>query len=182
VGMVHSGSPSLHAILEELASEDDSTSSDGGSSGFPIPWECNMVTSAIPIVTTPSRKETLELYTIPAVPQRTPLYLSWTPDSSPNGYWPTRRNDNTFCRTTSSAELCDDRVNSSATEWPLRLKWWTYTHTSPLLRQIGPQQPTMGSGSFPPSPRLARMWPLWLRLWTHCLHPLPTRWARCISK
>jgi hypothetical protein len=36
VGMVHSGSPSLHTILEESADEDDTTSSGGGSLGFPI--------------------------------------------------------------------------------------------------------------------------------------------------
>jgi hypothetical protein len=34
VGMVHSGSSSMYAILEESACEDDSTSSDGGSFGF----------------------------------------------------------------------------------------------------------------------------------------------------
>jgi hypothetical protein len=36
VGMVHSGLPSLHAILEESTNGDDSTSSDRGSSSFPI--------------------------------------------------------------------------------------------------------------------------------------------------
>jgi hypothetical protein len=71
VGMVRSGSPSLHAILEELASEDDSASSDGRSSDFPISQECNVVTSAIPIATTPSLEETPVLQTIPVVPQWT---------------------------------------------------------------------------------------------------------------
>jgi hypothetical protein len=52
VGMVHSGSPSLHAILEELAREDDLISSDRESSNFPIPWDCNVVTPVIPVVTT----------------------------------------------------------------------------------------------------------------------------------
>jgi hypothetical protein len=61
VGMVCSKSPSLHGILEESVSEDDSASSDGGSSSFPIPRECNVVTSAIPIATTPSSEETLVL-------------------------------------------------------------------------------------------------------------------------
>jgi hypothetical protein len=37
VGMVLSGSPSLHAILEESTSEDDLASSDGGSFDYPIP-------------------------------------------------------------------------------------------------------------------------------------------------
>jgi hypothetical protein len=43
VGMTHNGMPSLHTIFEEYASEDDSTSSEGGSSGFPISWGCNVV-------------------------------------------------------------------------------------------------------------------------------------------
>jgi hypothetical protein len=52
MGMVHSGLLSLLAILKESANEDDSALSDGESSGFLIPWECNVVTSAIPITTT----------------------------------------------------------------------------------------------------------------------------------
>jgi hypothetical protein len=36
LGMVQGGSPSLYTILEEFTSDDDSTSSDGGSSSFPI--------------------------------------------------------------------------------------------------------------------------------------------------
>jgi hypothetical protein len=47
MGMVHNGSPSLHAILKESTSEDDSASSDGGSSNFPISRGCNMVTPAV---------------------------------------------------------------------------------------------------------------------------------------
>jgi hypothetical protein len=68
--MVHSGLPSLHAILEESTSEDDSVSSDGGSSSFPIPQDCNVVTPAVPIMTTPSLEETPVLQTMPAVQQR----------------------------------------------------------------------------------------------------------------
>jgi hypothetical protein len=60
-GMAHSRSPSLHAILEESPNEDDSASSEGESSSSPIPRVCNVVTSAIPIVTTPSLEETLVL-------------------------------------------------------------------------------------------------------------------------
>jgi hypothetical protein len=41
-----------------------------GGSAFPIPWECNMVTSAISIVTTPPPEETLMLQTVLAEPQR----------------------------------------------------------------------------------------------------------------
>jgi hypothetical protein len=71
MGMAHSGSPSLHAILKESPSEDDSTLINGESSDFPIPRECNMVTSAIPIATMPPPEETPTLQTIPAVQQWT---------------------------------------------------------------------------------------------------------------
>jgi hypothetical protein len=50
--MAYSGSPSLHAILEESPSDDDSVSSEGESSGSPLPRACNVVISAVPIVTT----------------------------------------------------------------------------------------------------------------------------------
>jgi hypothetical protein len=52
-GMTRSGLPSLHAMVEESPSEDDSASSEGESSGFPILRTYNVVTSAIPITTTP---------------------------------------------------------------------------------------------------------------------------------
>jgi hypothetical protein len=71
------GWPSLHAIFEESASEDDSASSDGESFSFPIPWDCNVVTSAIPIMTTPPPEGTPVLQTILAVQQ-------WTAVPQPN--------------------------------------------------------------------------------------------------
>jgi hypothetical protein len=67
-GMARSGSLSLHAILEESPSEDDSTSSNGGSSEFPVPQACNRVNSTIPIATMPPSEETPALQTITAVP------------------------------------------------------------------------------------------------------------------
>jgi hypothetical protein len=70
-GMTHSGSLSLHAILKELPSEDDSASSEGESSGFPLLRACNIVISVIPIATTPPPEETLVPQTIQARPQRT---------------------------------------------------------------------------------------------------------------
>jgi hypothetical protein len=71
--MARSGSPSLHAILEESLSEDDLASSKGESFGFFVLRACNMVTSAIPIATMPLPEETPMLQTIPAVPQRTAI-------------------------------------------------------------------------------------------------------------
>jgi hypothetical protein len=68
-GMARSGSPSLHAILEESPSGDNSASSEGESSGFPIPMACNVVTSATPITTTPLPEETPVHQTILEVPQ-----------------------------------------------------------------------------------------------------------------
>jgi hypothetical protein len=52
VGVACSGSPSLHAFPEESTGEDNSASSEGGSSGFPISQGCNVVTSTVPIATT----------------------------------------------------------------------------------------------------------------------------------
>jgi hypothetical protein len=49
MGMVHSGSPSLYAIVDESASEDNSASSDWGSSGFPLSRGCNVQTLTVPI-------------------------------------------------------------------------------------------------------------------------------------
>jgi hypothetical protein len=65
--MVHSGSPSPHAILEELANKDELASSDRECSAFSIPQDCNVVTPAIPIMTMPPSEETPVLETIPAV-------------------------------------------------------------------------------------------------------------------
>jgi hypothetical protein len=56
-GMTHSGTPSLHAILEESPSEDDSSLSKE-SSNSPLPSMCNKVTSAAPIMTMPPLEET----------------------------------------------------------------------------------------------------------------------------
>jgi hypothetical protein len=53
VGMTHSGSPSLHTILEDSVDEVDITSSGGRSFDFPIFQKCNMVTPTVPITTKP---------------------------------------------------------------------------------------------------------------------------------
>jgi hypothetical protein len=69
VGMVYSGSPSLHAILEESAGKDNSASNDGGSYNFPISQGCNAVPPAVPIIITPPSEGTSVPLTIPMVPQ-----------------------------------------------------------------------------------------------------------------
>jgi hypothetical protein len=71
MGMVHSGSPSLFAILEESGSEDNLALSDLGGSYFPIPQDCNEVTPVIPIATTPPPEGTPVLQTTPTVQQWT---------------------------------------------------------------------------------------------------------------
>jgi hypothetical protein len=53
VGVVHNGLPSLQTILEESTDEGDTASSGVGSSDFPVSWGCNVVTSSVPITTTP---------------------------------------------------------------------------------------------------------------------------------
>jgi hypothetical protein len=57
VGMVHNGSPSLHTVLEESSDKGDTTSGGGGTSGFPSPRGCNVVTPTVPIATTPLPKK-----------------------------------------------------------------------------------------------------------------------------
>jgi hypothetical protein len=69
-GTAHSGSPSLLAILEKSPSKDNLASSEGESSGFPVPRACNAVISTVPIVTMPPPEETLMPQTILARPQR----------------------------------------------------------------------------------------------------------------
>jgi hypothetical protein len=75
--MSHSGSSSLHAILEESPSKDNSDSSEGESSGFPLQRACSVVIPTIPIATTPPPEEILEFQTAPTrprwVPKLTPL-------------------------------------------------------------------------------------------------------------
>jgi hypothetical protein len=73
VRIAHSGSPSLHTILEDSIDEGDTTSSGGGSSCFPISRECNMVTLAVLITTTPSSEGTLMPLAIATVPLRTAI-------------------------------------------------------------------------------------------------------------
>jgi hypothetical protein len=69
--VTHSGSPLLHAILEELSSEDDSVSSEGEISSSSLPRACNAVMPATPTVTTQLPKETPTFHTAPMRPQQT---------------------------------------------------------------------------------------------------------------
>jgi hypothetical protein len=73
VGMTQSGSPSPHAILEEFASEDDSVMTEGGSSGFPISQESNVVKPTIPMATTPPPEGTPAPLTIPTILSQTTM-------------------------------------------------------------------------------------------------------------
>jgi hypothetical protein len=54
-------------ILEESSDEGDIASGGGGSSGFPNPRWCNVVTPIVPITTTPLPKITLALLTTPTI-------------------------------------------------------------------------------------------------------------------
>jgi hypothetical protein len=69
--MSRSGSPSVDAILEESPSEDDSESTEGESSVFPLQRACSTVIPAVPTVTMPLSEETTEFQTAPTRPQRT---------------------------------------------------------------------------------------------------------------
>jgi hypothetical protein len=74
-------------MLEESVCEDDSTSSEWGSSSFPISQGCNVVTPTIPIATTPSPEGNPVPLTIPTVPlwsvvpqPNTELFPKWLRD------------------------------------------------------------------------------------------------------
>jgi hypothetical protein len=71
MGMVHSGSPSLHTILEDSADEFYSTSSGEGSSGFPICRRHSMGTLPTPLTTTPRPEDA-------STPQTMATNLPWT--------------------------------------------------------------------------------------------------------
>jgi hypothetical protein len=71
MGMVHSGSPSLHTILDESISEEESASSDMGTSGFPISQGCNVVTPVVPNIAILPPEGTSVLLTILMTPLRT---------------------------------------------------------------------------------------------------------------
>jgi hypothetical protein len=58
-GMPRSGSLLLYDILEESPSKDDSSSSEGESSGSPLLRECERMISVTTIMTTPLSEETL---------------------------------------------------------------------------------------------------------------------------
>jgi hypothetical protein len=71
VEMAHRRSLSLHTILEDSADDGDTTSSGGRSSVFPISRGCNVVTTSIPIITTPPSESTPTPLAIVTVPLQT---------------------------------------------------------------------------------------------------------------
>jgi hypothetical protein len=73
VGMVRSGSPSLHAILEESASEDNSTLSDGRKLWLSYPLGLQRGDLGCPHRNYTTVGGHPMLQTIPTVPQRTAI-------------------------------------------------------------------------------------------------------------
>jgi hypothetical protein len=71
IGMVHIGSPSLHIALEESSDKGNAALCDGGSSGFPVPRGCNVVTLIVPITTIGEHSDTSNHLNGPAVNHRT---------------------------------------------------------------------------------------------------------------
>jgi hypothetical protein len=136
-GMAHNGSPSLHAILKELPSEDGSTSSEGESSGSLIPMMCNVVTSATPIATTPLPKETPVHQTIPAALRKVTIPRS---DTRPLPEQPTfaRSSGDVPCRTTSNVKPRSDKASMPTSGRSLRPDWPTYTNASRCWKQARP--------------------------------------------
>jgi hypothetical protein len=71
IGMVHSGSPSLHITLEDSSDDGGDALGTGGSSGSPGPQGYNVVTPTIPITATPALENTPALLTILTVTVQT---------------------------------------------------------------------------------------------------------------
>jgi hypothetical protein len=69
--MLHSGSPSLHTTLKDSSDVGSVTLGAKGSSGFPDPRGCNVVTSILPITATSAPENTLAHLTILMVTVRT---------------------------------------------------------------------------------------------------------------
>jgi hypothetical protein len=67
MGVVHSGSPSLHTAIKDSSDESGAALGEGPSSGSPSPQGCNMVTLSVPITTTSALESTPTLLTIPTV-------------------------------------------------------------------------------------------------------------------
>jgi hypothetical protein len=81
MGMAHSGSSSLHTILEDSTDVGNTTSSRGRSSSFPVSRECNVVTPSVPIMSAAPSEGTptpLAITTVPlwtAAPQPYPMLI-----------------------------------------------------------------------------------------------------------
>jgi hypothetical protein len=71
IGMVQSGSPSLHTTLKELSDEGNTTLGEGGNSRLLGLQGCNVVTLIVFITTALPPENTPALLTIPIVPLRT---------------------------------------------------------------------------------------------------------------
>jgi hypothetical protein len=67
VGILHSGSPSLHTALEDSFDEGGAASGEEGSSGSPDPRAYDVATPRAPITTTLAPESTPVLLTIPTV-------------------------------------------------------------------------------------------------------------------
>jgi hypothetical protein len=72
MGMTHSGSPSLHVIIEDSTDEFYMTSSGEGSSGHPVSRRCSTGASPTPIATTPWPQDAPTTQTMMTVPRADP--------------------------------------------------------------------------------------------------------------
>jgi hypothetical protein len=121
IGMVHTGSPSLHTALKESSDEDGVALGAGGSSGSPDPRGCNVVTPTDPITATLAPKNTPTLQTIPTVTVWIVVpSQEWSSSSINNKL--TRRNNKrepAFGRSTSSCGQLKTTMSLTASKHPL---------------------------------------------------------------
>jgi hypothetical protein len=171
--MACNGSPSLHAILEELPNEDDLASSEGE---LQLSHPNGMQHSNL----CRRRRKPRHFRSYQWCRRGLPC-LNRTLDPSLSNRQLNRRSDNAPYRTTLNTKSHSDGASSSTSGWPLRQDWLTCINVNRRLRQTAPWRLIMRSGNSPPLPRLARTWQLQPHFWIHCSHPPLLGWARCTS-
>jgi hypothetical protein len=120
--MVHSGSSSLHTILEDYDDEGDTTLGGRGSSDTPAPRGCNVVTLVVPIADTLLPEDILVHLTILTVPCGPP-HCNQVPDSFLRNNKLIRRSNKhepALGRLTSSAGPCNGKASSPVSEQQLK--------------------------------------------------------------
>jgi hypothetical protein len=144
-GMTHCGSLSLHAILEELPSEGDSSLSEGESSDSPLLRACNTMIPATPSLLHCRWRR--PRHSRPHRPDRSGPLHQQPSLSTWQLIW---RDDNALRRMTSIEGLCSIEAGSPASGRPWRQGWPIGSNVKQRWRQARSWQRSKRSGSSPP--------------------------------